>query len=161
MDKTKPIKVIMLGPSLEQSGGIANNEKLFLEYAPPAVTIHHIATHEDGSLARKILVFTKALLSFSGILLKGNIDLVHIRISQRGSVLRQAITIVLAWIFRKPIIIHAHGSEFHLFYSNLVPLSQKILAWVFGRCSRFIVLSESWKQFYTKNLPNCQLVFIC
>ncbi|PHJ64574.1 glycosyl transferase family 1 [Nostoc linckia z18] len=152
MNKTNPIKIVMLGPSLLQQGGISGYEKLFLEYAPPEVKICHIITHEEGSVVKKITVFLKAIWKFLWILLKQEADIVQLQISQRGSILRQAIMILLAWVFRKPIIIHAHGSQFHLFYDGLPKSIQQLLSWIFGKCQRLIVLSESWKNFYIKNL---------
>lgn len=152
MKSTNPLQVIMLGPSLAQQGGIANNQKLFLEHAPPEVQICHIVTHEEGSIALRILVFVKALGKFLWSLSRKEVDLVHIRISQRGSAFRQAIMTFLAWVFRKPIILHAHGSQFHLFYSGLARWIQQLLSWIFGKCRSFIVLSESWKNFYRISL---------
>ncbi|MBD2677968.1 MULTISPECIES: glycosyltransferase family 4 protein [Nostoc] len=152
MSKNNPIKVIMLGPSLLQQGGISGYEKLFLEDAPPEVKICHIITHEEGSLAKKITVFLNAVWKFLWILLKQEADIVQLQISQRGSILRQAIMILLAWVFRKPIIIHAHGSQFHLFYTGLPKSLQQLLSWIFGKCQRLIVLSESWKRFYIEHL---------
>ncbi|MBF2005406.1 MAG: glycosyltransferase family 4 protein [Chlorogloeopsis fritschii C42_A2020_084] len=147
-----PIQVIMLGPSLSVNGGISSVEKLILQYAPPEIKIRHITTHEEGSIKRRILVFGKALIQLVWTLLTEDIDIFHIHLSQRGSAFRKAILSLLIWLFRKPVILHAHGSEFRLFYANLNPIIKKLLGWVLFRCSRLIVLSESWKSFYTTNL---------
>ncbi len=152
MRDTNALKIIMLGPSLLQQGGISGYEKLFLEYTPPEIKICHIITHEEGNVAFKVMVFLKAILKFIWILLREEVDIVQLQISQRGSILRQAIMILLAWLFQKPIIIHAHGSQFHLFYVGLPKSIQQFLSWIFGKCQRLIVLSESWKSFYIENL---------
>jgi len=152
MSQNNPLQIIMLGPILTQQGGIANNQRLFLEYAPPEVQIYHIPTHDEGSIAHRIIVFGKAVVKLVWMLLQKDVDLVHIRMSQGGSAFRQAITTFLVWLFGKPIILHAHGGEFHLFYSNLPQWIQKILSWVFCKCRRLIVLSETWKSFYINNL---------
>lgn len=152
MCQTKTLKIILLGPSLLQQGGISNYEKLFLEYAPSEVHICHIITHEEGAIAIKIMVFLKAVWKFLWILLREEVDIVQLEISQRGSVLRQAIMALLAWVFHKPIILHAHGSQFHVFYAELAKWIQQLLTWVFSKCQRLIVLSESWRSFYIENL---------
>lgn len=146
------LKIIMLGPSLLQQGGISGYEKLFLAYAPSEVKICHIITHEEGSITLKVMVFLKAIWKFLWMLIKEEVDIVQIQISQRGSVFRQAIMILLAGGFHKPIILHAHGSQFHLFYAGLAKWIQKLLSWIFGKCQRLIVLSESWKSFYIEKL---------
>ncbi|MGF1938171.1 MAG: glycosyltransferase family 4 protein [Nostoc sp. ChiQUE02] len=152
MCRTKTIKIILLGPSLLQQGGISNYEKLFLDYAPSEVQICHIITHEEGATAIKIMVFLKAIWKFLWMLLREEVDIVQLEISQRGSVFRQAIMTFLAWVFHKPIIIHAHGSQFHVFYAELARWIQQLLSWIFCKCQRLIVLSESWKTFYIENL---------
>ncbi|MEH2178864.1 glycosyltransferase family 4 protein [Nostoc sp.] len=148
----KSLKIVLLGPSLLQQGGISNYEKLFLEYAPSDVHICHIITHEEGAIAIKIIVFLKAIWKFVWMLLMEEVDIVQLEISQRGSVLRQGIMTFLAWVFHKPIIIHAHGSQFHVFYTELAKWIQQLLSWVFCKCQRLIVLSESWRSFYIENL---------
>jgi len=152
MTQSHPLQIIMLGPVLTQQGGIANNQRLFLKYAPPDVQIYHIPTHDEGSIAHRIIVFVKAVVKLLWMLIQKDVDLVHIRMSQGGSAFRQAITTFLAWIFGKPIILHAHGGEFHLFYSNLPQWVQQLLSWVFRKCRHLIVLSEAWKSFYTEDL---------
>ncbi|MEH2058673.1 MAG: glycosyltransferase family 4 protein [Nostoc sp.] len=152
MSRSNTLKIIMLGPSLLQQGGISGYEKLFLEYAPAEVQICHIITHEEGAVSLKIMVFLKAVGKFMWMLIREEVDIVQLEISQRGSVLRQAIMTFLAWVFHKPIILHAHGSQFHLFYAGLANWIQKLLSWIFCKCQRLIVLSESWKSFYIENL---------
>ncbi|WP_256874908.1 glycosyltransferase family 4 protein [Nostoc sp. C052] len=152
MCKAKSLNIILLGPSLFQQGGISNYEKLFLEYAPSEVNICHIITHEEGDIAIKIMVFLKAIWKFVWMLLREEVDIVQLEISQRGSILRQGIMIFLAWIFHKPIILHAHGSQFHIFFADLPKWIQNFLSWLFCKCQRLIVLSESWKTFYIENL---------
>ncbi|MBN3963604.1 MAG: glycosyltransferase family 4 protein [Nostoc sp. NMS8] len=152
MCKAKSLNIILLGPSLLQQGGISNYEKIFLEYAPSEVNICHIITHEEGDIAIKIVVFLKAIWKFVWMLLMEEVDIVQLEISQRGSILRQGIMIFLAWIFHKPIILHAHGSQFHVFFADLPKWIQTLLSWLFCKCQRLIVLSESWKTFYIENL---------
>ncbi|MEH1895787.1 MAG: glycosyltransferase family 4 protein [Nostoc sp.] len=149
---SKSLKIILLGPSLLQQGGISNYEKLFLEYAPSEVDICHIVTHEEGNIAIKVIVFLKAVWKFLWILQREEVDIVQLEISQRGSILRQGIMTFLAWVFQKPIILHAHGSQFHVFYAGLAKWMQQLLSWVFCKCQRLIVLSESWKTFYIEHL---------
>lgn len=139
----------MLGPSLQQKGGITSVENLILRYAPSDVQINHIATHEDGSVMQRLILFVQAIGKLLQQLIAGNTDAFHIHLSQRGSAFRVAILVILILPFHKPIVLHPHGSEFRLFYSNLHPFPKWVLKSIFQRCSHFIVLSESWKEFYT------------
>lgn len=143
----------MVGSTLSQQGGVASVENLILRYAPPAeVEIQHISTHEESSVARRVMVFGLGLGKLAYSLMQPQTDLVHIHLTERGSAFRKAIATPLALAFRKPIILHTHGSEFHTFYAKLPPAIQQLMARIFRQSTYFIVLSESWKTFYISNL---------
>ncbi len=146
-------RVVMLGGSLQIKGGIAAVQKLILQNVPSQVQIQHIATihahMEDGSTARKVLVFGKALGKLLWKLSRKEADLIHIHFSQRGSTLRKMILMVVALAFRIPVVLHAHGSEYHLFYAGLPQWVKRVEGLLFRQSTYFIVLSQSWKDFYT------------
>lgn len=142
------VEIIMLGASLRQRGGIASVENLILKHIPPEVQIQHITSHDEGSIIHKVIVFNQAVMRFIKMLLFRHIDLVHIHLSERGSVIRKIILTTICFIFRKPVLMHTHGAEFHLFYDKLNSLAQKLICLIFRRCQGFIVLSKSWKEFY-------------
>ncbi|MTJ08755.1 MULTISPECIES: glycosyltransferase family 4 protein [unclassified Anabaena] len=146
------LKILMLGESLDRQGGIVSVEKLIMKQAPTEIEIIHISTLPNGSTIRKIFVFIQALLLLSWRLLKSEADIVHIHVSERGSAFRQAFTTTIAWLLRKPVIIHTHSADFHVFYANLPQIIKVGLSWIFCKSTRFIVLSESWKKFYMENL---------
>lgn len=152
MSQNDTLQILMLGPGLDVKGGISRSERLFMEHAPAEVEITHISTKEDGSALFKTKVFLTALVKISWLLMREEIDLVHIHGSHRGSAFRQAMLTVLALLFRKSIVLQTHASEFHIFYDSLAPWLQKSLAWAFSKCDRFIVLSKSWQEFYTNKL---------
>ena len=146
------LDVVMLGPSLNVNGGITSVERLILEQSGDSFLIRHIPTHEEGHLAGKLSVFSRAVVSFVSLIIKGNVDLVHIHVSQRGSVLRKSVLVVLAKFFKKPVFLHTHGSEFKQFYTNSPLILRFLIGKVFQMCDGLIVLSESWSEFYSDNL---------
>jgi glycosyltransferase involved in cell wall biosynthesis len=146
------MQILMLGASLEQNGGIASVEKLIIQHIIDDIEIQHITTHDEGSLYHRIMVFAKALAKFLKIMFTQKIDAVHIHLSEGGSVLRKAIFCLLALIFNKPFLIHAHGAEFQVTYAKLPQLAQKFLSTLFQRCQGFIVLSKTWHDYYVLNL---------
>ncbi|MEA5601264.1 glycosyltransferase family 4 protein [Nostoc sp. UHCC 0252] len=147
-----PIKITMLGESLERQGGIVSVQRLILEEATSDIKFTHITTLPNGSASQKLLVFVQAIGELFWNLLNKKADLIHIHVSDRGSAFRHSITTVISWLFQKPLIIHTHSADFHLFYSQLPQFLKKWLSWSFCKCTRFIVLSDSWKKFYIENL---------
>ncbi len=147
--KTKQkVRVLLMGPSLRQNGGMAEVQKLICEHTSDNLQIEHICTHDEGSLSHRSLVFGKALTRFIRKLLSRETDLIHIHMSERGSVARTLLLVLIAFAFRCPVLIHTHGAEFAPFFCKLPQWLQKLMSFIFRRCSGFIVLSESWKEFY-------------
>jgi glycosyltransferase involved in cell wall biosynthesis len=142
------VKITMLGASLDQNGGIATVEKLIIKHAPSDVNIKHITTHDDGSGVYRIKVFLTGLLLFIWTLLTDSTDIIHIHLSDGGSVLRKALLAKIAFTFGKPVIIHAHGAEFDKKYSHYPFWMQQIFSRVFRQCDIFIALSKTWKDYY-------------
>lgn len=146
------MKITMLGESLERQGGIVSVEKLILEETTSDIQITHITTLPNGSTVHKALVFLQAITKLFWNLLNQKTDLIHIHVSDRGSAFRHSITTIIGWLFQKPVIIHTHSADFHLFYSKLPQLLKQWLSWSFRKSTNFIVLSDSWKKFYIENL---------
>jgi glycosyltransferase involved in cell wall biosynthesis len=146
------MQVIMLGESLDRSGGIVSIQKLILKNTPDEVEINLIPTLRDGSKLYKTIVFIQAFSQLFWRLSTKKTDLVYIHVAERGSAFRQAATTTLAWLFQKPVILHSNTADFHVFYPNLPPILRSGFRWAFGNATRFVVVSKSWKDFFVENL---------
>jgi len=150
--ESEKLKVTMLGLGLDVMGGIASVEQLILDHCPDRTALVHITTFEYGSIIHKFKVFLIALMNLVIHLAFKKTDVIHIHFAQRGSTWR---TIGLIWIcklFDKPIVLHAHASEFRIFFNALRPFAQKFITHWFRKAEQFIALSESWKTFYTETV---------
>ncbi len=147
-------QVVMIGPSLNEKGGMGSVQKLICNTSSEPFKITHISTWnvEKGQTSKwyKIQVFTMAFFTFLGYLLQGKVDLVHLHISERGSIIRKGMIALVCIATGKPFILHAHGCEFHIFYDNLPKLAQQLISSIFRRANYLIALSESWKQYYVE-----------
>jgi glycosyltransferase involved in cell wall biosynthesis len=148
------LRVVMLGPSLRQQGGMATVENLIVNHPAEGLRIRHIATHEEGSLNHRLLVFLRGVMRLLGCLLMRQVDVLHLHVSEGGSVLRVGFLVWLATLFRKPVIMHTHGCEFHVFFERLSRFSRGLVALTFRRCAAVIALSDSWRQYY---IEHCRL----
>lgn len=146
------LKILMLGASLEQNGGIATVEKLMLKHATGNVEFQHITSHDEGTIFHRIKVFSKAFAALLWNLVTSKTDIIHVHISDGGSLVRKAIIATTALIFNKPVLMHAHGAEFQVTYSKLPKLAQLVFSKIFRRCDDFIVLSKTWQEYYINNL---------
>ena len=80
------------------------------------------------------------------------VDLVHIHVSERGSVVRKLILALISFVWSKPVIMHTHGCEFHLFFDSLPKPVRWLVSKIWQGCDRTIVLSKSWQQIYIDKL---------
>lgn len=142
------IKVLMVGAGLSVRGGITSVEKLILEHSSPNYQVQHIGTFAYGSVLHNIKVFFNAIWVLTNQLVKGNIDLVHIHFSERGSTLRKFILALIVLLFRKPLVLHSHGAAYKEFYAGLPLIMQRSILSVFQRCNKFIALSNSWREYF-------------
>ncbi|MCW5947240.1 MAG: glycosyltransferase family 4 protein [Fimbriimonadales bacterium] len=144
----KPLKVLMLGPGLHVKGGVTAVEKLIVAHMPDSVHLRFISTMEDGSNVMKAFVFLLSIVRVFGLLLVGWPDVVHLHFTSRGSNLRKMTLARLAMLFRRRVIMHGHGGEFHLFVERLKPWYRKFTLKTLQRSNLVICLSESWREYY-------------
>jgi glycosyltransferase involved in cell wall biosynthesis len=148
-----PHPVLHLGPNLNQQGGMATVERLILSMTLPGFELSHIPTHEEGSVAHRIRVFLTALGRLRRRLRSDRPpEIVHIHMSERGSVARVMILITLLRPHRRPIVLHTHGAEFHEFFAAQRPWRQRWIARTLRRCQHLIALSDSWGDYYRTTL---------
>jgi glycosyltransferase involved in cell wall biosynthesis len=141
-------KVVMIGPSLRQQGGMATVENLILNQSFENFKIEHVSSHAEGNVGLKLFIFLRALILLICKILFQDIDVIHSQLAEKGSVWRNVIFVLIATCFRKPSVIHAHGCEFHIFYRKLPNFLRAVVSYAFRQSCYFLALSESWRTFY-------------
>lgn len=148
------IRVLLAGPSLEQKGGMASVQKLIVGSQLDSIDIQHISTHDEGSVLHRLLIFGRSLAALFSRLLGNRVDVIHLHVAEKGSVFRKILLLLLTKAFRKPVIMHTHGCEFHTFHDKLPGWLRHGVDAALQQADCFIVLSESWKTYY---LTHCGL----
>ncbi len=120
----------------------------------------YIESYRDGSKWDKLMKALKAYREFSSLLKKNPPDLVHIHSSFGPSFYRKIPFISMASKKGIPVINHIHGAEFDAFYSDAPESKKKRIRKVYGKCSRFIVLSEEWKAHIGLIVPEEKITII-
>lgn len=155
--------VLQVGPALSVRGGVSAVERLIVEHVGASVPMRHLATMEDGSHWQKLRMFGRALIELRSQLRSERPLVVHVHFASRGSTLRKCI---LAWMTLRagrPLVLHAHGAAFDEFFTSLPRLAQRMVRSVFARADCFLVLSNQWREFYTRRcgLPTGRMVVLC
>ncbi|WP_309741839.1 glycosyltransferase family 4 protein [Chamaesiphon sp. OTE_20_metabat_361] len=150
IDRQKSIiKVLMFGTGFSIQGGITSVEQLIMNNPSEKVRIEHVPTIVRGTVSENMLVFARSIQRLVWKIFTKDVDVIHIHFAERGSMLRKSILISIGLLLRQSIILHAHGATFQEFYAGLPQLAQKIVKFLIRSCSKIIVLSESWQNYYS------------
>lgn len=89
------------------------------------------------------------------LMLDRDIKVVHMHVAERGSFFRKYLVLLIARrIFRKKVVFHSHGAEFHLFYENSNSLVRRLVRSCINECDMVICLSRQWETFFRSNFDN-------
>jgi glycosyltransferase involved in cell wall biosynthesis len=144
------VRVLQFGPSLAVRGGISSVEQLICDYLPPYVSMRHIPTMEDGSAIAKASVFARAVQVLRRALESLDPTIIHIHVASRGSTLRKVILAEMVARAGRPLVLHAHGSEFDQFHRKLPAAVRRNVNRTLQRANVFITLSTQWRDFYVE-----------
>lgn len=139
--------VLMVGTHPTTMGGIASVVRGYMEGGLfDRWPVRYVATHRDGSRLHKLWTWVSSYFRVLGALLFLPRPLLHIHLSHRASFWRKAGVCALARLFRRPYLLHLHGSEFMAFYEQECGRrARRIVESTFGRAAVVLALSEEWR----------------
>lgn len=166
------MKVLLIGPDPSVRGGISQGIRLILQYPPPGVEFLMVPTLlptvEAASIrgrsvkylyraSRNLVFFARSLSRINSIVKQESPELAHLRFSSYGSTLRKGL--IARYLARRslPFILSAHSGAYEHFYNSLPELAQRWVRRMFSLSRGLIVLSESWKSFYSRILQQPEL----
>jgi glycosyltransferase involved in cell wall biosynthesis len=106
------------------------------------VDLRAIPTHADGSAARRLRAWATGSLRVLGLLATRRVDVLHVHVSERGSVLRKSILVAAARAARVPVLLHCHGARFFDWYPTLPAPALRAIARTFRLANLVVTLGE-------------------
>lgn len=150
------MKICMIVPNPSVKGGIASVVNGYREKGSPLeqnYQISYIESYRDGSKWQKLCKALSGYCAFFLLLCGNRPDIVHVHSSFGPSFYRKIPFIYLSVLFGVPVINHVHGAEFESFYGKASDRKKKLVARVYGKCTKLIVLSEEWKRRFASLIP--------
>lgn len=135
-------------------GGIAQVINL---YSKNYEQFYFISSVKDGNKIYKLFVLLKAILRLCYWFLTKDIKVVHIHGCSNISFHRKKIFIFVSKFFNKKIIFHIHGGGFQSFCTKYG--KDKVIR-ILNKCDVIVALSQSWKEFFTKELKQTRVVVV-
>jgi glycosyltransferase involved in cell wall biosynthesis len=143
------MNVLMIGVDKTSIGGMLTvvenyqNSKEFCEITH----LRYIATVIRANKWIKIKTFIKKIPVIINTIRKYKIDIVHVHMAERGSVLREGFVILLAKAMGAKTVIHMHGATIEDWYNRQSPVIKKIVKKIFCSADKMLVLGENWIPF--------------
>lgn len=147
-----------LGPGNSYPGGILTviNDYMNSGYLKQ-FKLKHIVT---ASKEHKLRTFLTSFFTLFLLLIKGQVALVHLHMSERGSCVRACYYTILSKIFKIPVIIHSHGGEVIKYYNNLGIIRRTIFEKSMRMADVMIVLTPGWKEFWQAFIPENKMIVL-
>lgn len=118
--------------------------------SPPNCRV--IDAYGPGPFWKMPFYFLWAFLQIAWACTTGQVDVVHLHMSFKGSAVRKLILLHLARLFGVATVLHLHGSEFEVFCNSLPPLFRRALVSSLAAASRVVVIGEFWRRFLVEQL---------
>lgn len=152
------IRVLTIGPDDNLKGGIASVLKSYRENQKD---FELLPTISKETKTGKAFTFGVGILKLIGALATNrDIEIIHIHGASRGSFYRKYLVFLLVkYIFRRKVIYHIHGAEYHLFYGESNRPMRTLIRHMIAASDAVIVLSQQWKEFFEKNFTP-QKIFV-
>lgn len=153
--------VLMLGTGFSTRGGIASVVRAYRDSGfLCAEQVHYLPTHGDGSRLYKGVLAGSAGIRLCYRLLRYPYRLVHVHLSSGSSFWRKCMLLGIVRVFRKPYVLHLHGSEFREFHEVCKASQQKVVRQVFDQAAAIVVLSGSWQRWVQSISNNPRITVI-
>jgi glycosyltransferase involved in cell wall biosynthesis len=147
--RLSPLRVVLVSPPLDGSGGIGRLMSYVLERLDPEqIAVHHLDTRGRSAYPLlSLLPLLRATASLVVLKLRGRVDVVHVNMSYRGSTLRKGVITQVCRSMRIPMVLHLHTCEYEDFHRKLPPILQSAVRTMFQRADHVVVLGHVWESF--------------
>lgn len=143
------MKVLMVGVDDSGKGGMWSVVKNYLD--DPAfcrkANLTYLPVSTTGSAVKRILYTWKALRRVRKELRMQDFEIVHIHMSEKGSVFRKGAVQAMAKRAGCRTILHLHGAMFEDWYRACSPPIQKRIRRILNTADRILLLGEYWRGF--------------
>lgn len=159
-DVTVPLRIAAVNPPLDYSGGMGRVLQRDLEdfHDAPEVALTYVDSRGSGSKLGSLWIALRAALQLRRAITKGEIDLVHLNLSIRLSVVRKFLIAAVARQAGAATVLHFHGGEFPAFFAGLPRPLQWLVRRQLRAATGIITLAQVWTDYLVDlGIPREQL----
>ncbi|OYR75477.1 glycosyl transferase [Halorubrum ezzemoulense] len=141
--------LLIIGSNNKSTGGIPRYIPEQLEHLPNSVdsSVFDVGAPEGAGIVWFLKSFVLSVFDAFRFPFRPRPEVVHVHSSQQFSFYRASFYVLFTtYIWRRPVILHIHGSSFDEFVTTDSVISRFIQSIVYAAATRIIVLSEYWKE---------------
>lgn len=158
-----PIDLLIVGPASRDTGGVAryviDQQRVLPEGVRPRV--FDVRTPPGSGWRRFLRAVLLALVDGLRFPFRSRPDVVHVHTSYGHAFYRAGYYVLVAkLLWRRPVVLHIHGSSFDAFLQSASSLGRRYQDLVLGRADRIVALSEYWKTVLSERVPPHRIVVI-
>jgi len=138
-------------------GGMATMARYMLsewQYAHrrPPIKLINTSGPSLGNIATMPFYLAAATFNVAAYALLRRIALLHLHMSEYGSVVRKGLLAHLGKFLGVPIVIHMHGAKFTTMWEHASPRRKSAILGIFRRADAIVVLGQFWRQYLVDHL---------
>jgi glycosyltransferase involved in cell wall biosynthesis len=152
----------MVGTSLDSPGGMTAVVRLYRDMGLfEAWNVRYIASYERPGKLTQVRVMAGALAAFVWLLLRGQVNLLHVHSASRGSFWRKSVFCALARLFGVPYVFHLHSGEFPVFYERECgPRAQRWVRRTLEGAQALVALTGQWQAALARIAPGASITVL-
>lgn len=156
------MKVYVVGPNGERPGGISTYIQEQLEYLPGTVETKQYDTSTSVETPKMFFsMLYKFLRVYLNFVMSDPPELVHVHTSHSFSFYKTSLYILFTrFIWRRPVVIHIHGSSFDKFLSDGGWILGFYQSFIINACQTIIVLSDYWRDVFKEEIGHGNVVVL-
>lgn len=141
----------MVGVSKETQGGMYTVVANYLEnnLLKQKTQIEYIPISTVGSIPKRLFFSFRGIVKILKVLVRNHIDVIHIHMSERGSVYRKGIVLKIAKLFKISTVTHMHGADFEDWYLSLSQRQKNRVKKIINISDEIIILGENWREIFS------------
>lgn len=155
----EPLSILLATPyGKEGMGGIDRLNDAIVDgvsrHPELGVTCHRLVTRGKGSLWAAQGIFAAALVQLTYAAARGNVSLLHIHLSVKGSSYRKAVLAKLARLLGVPYVVHLHGTDYREFWETTNKYLRAELGRMLDGSACILVLGDYWAKVVAELQPS-------
>lgn len=156
------MNVLMIGCDKSTKGGMWKVVENYLESDKfmSFTNLKYIPTSITGKFWHKINFTFNAYLKIIKYIFKNKPNILHVHMSERGSVFRKGLIIYLAHFLGIKIIIHMHGAEFEVWYRSQNVFVKRMIIRILNHADKVIILGRYWFDFISTLVPKDKIFIL-